>query len=91
MNGRSVDFSLEFQHLQDCVKCNEVHRLVGDKAQHSDDHAQTSARLADLEDQIRFARQRADGIHEKISTFPQKILQLALSLKLLFKKLLLNL
>jgi len=46
---------------------NEVHRLVGDKAQHSDDQAQTSAKLADLEDQIRYARVRADGIREKIA------------------------
>jgi len=45
----------------------EVHRLVGDKAQHHDDHTLTSTRLADLEDQIRFARQRADGIREKIA------------------------
>jgi len=46
---------------------NEVHRLVGDKAQHFDDHTQTSARLADLEDQIRYARERADWIREKIA------------------------
>ena len=45
----------------------EVHRLVGDKTQHSDDHSLTSTRLADLEDKIRFARQRADGIQKTIA------------------------
>ena len=46
---------------------NEVHRLVNDATQRFDDHTRTSTRLADLEDQIRFARQRAESLQEKIA------------------------
>jgi len=45
---------------------SDVQLLVGDSTQSIDDQTRSSARLANLEDQIRIARQRADGIREKL-------------------------
>ncbi|MDP8238401.1 MAG: recombinase family protein [Candidatus Hatepunaea meridiana] len=45
----------------------EVDRLLNDTTQPLDDNTQISARLADLEDRIRFARQRAESLQEEIA------------------------
>jgi len=45
----------------------EVHRLVSDPAQQNDDQSLKSAKLADLEDQIRTARQRAESLQARIA------------------------
>jgi site-specific DNA recombinase len=45
----------------------EVQKLVGDSTQSFDDQMRSSAILANLEDQLRIARHRADGIREKLA------------------------
>ncbi|MDP8228392.1 MAG: recombinase family protein [Candidatus Electryoneaceae bacterium] len=45
----------------------EVDRLLNDTTQSLGDHTRTSTKLADLEDQIRLARQRSERLQEKIT------------------------
>ncbi|MDP8241336.1 MAG: recombinase family protein, partial [Candidatus Hatepunaea meridiana] len=59
----------ELRNVKEEIKryAKDVHRLVSDTTQRFDDHTPKTTMLADLEDQIRFGRQRAENLQEEIA------------------------